>query len=81
MIWIKLKAGALQLTLFIVVVIAILLASFLVFSHTHNQFKTQTDFVIEIVKNADKGINFSLNNSINLKDTVSVDLNDENYKT
>ncbi len=81
MIWLKLKAGALQLTLFIVVVIALLLASFLILVHTHKRFNIQTDFVIETIDNANRGINYSLNNSIKLNDTTSINLNDEDYKT
>ncbi len=80
MIWLKLKAGALQLTLFIVVVIALLLASFLILVHTHKRFNIQTDFVIETIDNANKGINYSLNNPIKLNDTTLINLHDEDYK-
>ncbi len=81
MVWLKLKAGALQLTLFIMVVIALLLASFVLLVHIHKRFNLQTDFVTETIYNADKGINYSLNNSFTLNDTLSINLNDEDYKT
>lgn len=77
----KLKAGALQLTLFIMVLIALLLASFVLLVHTHKRFKLQTDFVIETIDSANKGISYSLNNIIILKDTTLIKLKDEDYKT
>ena len=81
MIFAKLKAGALQLTLFIVVVIALLLASFLILVHTHQRFQVQTDFVIETVENTNKGINYALQNSVQLNDTLQLNLLGEDYKT
>ena len=77
----KVKAGALQLTTFIVVVIGLLLAAFIILIHTHKTFKVQTSFVIETINNADKGINYALQNKLQLNDTTLVDLYDENYKT
>ena len=55
MFWIKLKAGALQLTLFIAIIIAVLLTSFILLVHTHKKFNIQSDLIIETLKNADKG--------------------------
>ncbi|WP_303316701.1 hypothetical protein Q4Q34_07810 [Flavivirga abyssicola] len=81
MMFLKLKAGALQLTMFVVVVIALLLAVFIILIHTHKTFKIQTDFILETVNNTDKGINYALQNTFQLNDTISVNLNDENYKT
>jgi hypothetical protein len=77
----KLKAGALQLTLFIAVIVALLLTAFILLVHTNKRFGIQTDFVIETVTHVNKGINYSLINSTKLKDTVTVNLNDEEYKT
>ncbi|ULC57932.1 hypothetical protein MBM09_08360 [Flaviramulus sp. BrNp1-15] len=81
MIFFKVKAGALQLTMFVVVVIALLLAAFIILIHTHKTFKVHTDFVLETINNADRGINYTLNNSYQLHDTISVNLEDEDYKT
>lgn len=81
MIFTKLKAGALQLTLFIVVVIALLLASFLILVHTHQRFQIQTDFVLETVENANKGINYALQHSVQFNDTTELNFLDEDYKT
>ena len=77
----KLKAGALQLTMFIVVVIALLLAVFIVLLHTHKTFKVQTGFVIETISNVDNGINYALQNKLQLNDTTLINLQDEDYKT
>ena len=76
----KLKAGALQLTIFIVVMIALLLAAFLVLVHTQKQFNLQTDFVLETVNNADRGIEYALVNNVELHDSTLVNLEDEDYK-
>lgn len=81
MFWFKLKAGALQLTLFISVVIALLLTAFILLVQTHKRFHIQTDFIIESTKNTNKGINYALNTIVPLKDTISIELNDEDYKT
>jgi hypothetical protein len=77
----KVKAGALQLTMFIVVVIALLLASFLILIHTHKRFNIQTNFVLETIDNANKGVDYVLQNEIKLNDTLDVNLQDEDYKT
>lgn len=81
MFWLKLKAGALQLTLFIAVVIALLLSAFILLIQTHKRFKIQTDFIIETSRNTNKGIDFALNNKIRLNDTTAIDLKDKDYKS
>ena len=81
MFWLKLKAGALQVTLGIVVIIALLLTGFVLLVHTHKQFQIQTDFIIETTKIADRGITYALKHQIPLNDTTTVDLRDEDYKT
>ncbi|GAA3553940.1 hypothetical protein [Snuella lapsa] len=45
----KLKAGALQFTMFVVVIIALLLAAFTILVHTHKAFRIRTDFVVGTV--------------------------------
>jgi len=76
----KIRAGALQLTMFIIVVIALLLASFIVLIHTHKQFNVQTDFVLETVDNAQRGIAYALQNALTLNEETSISLNNEDYK-
>jgi len=70
----KVKAGALQLTMFIVVVIALLLSAFILLLHTYNRFHVQTDFVLETIDNSDKGINYALFNNMPKHDTLSTNL-------
>ncbi len=77
----KLKAGALQFTMFVVVVIALLLAAFVILVHTYKTFKIQTSFAIETINNTDKGIHYILNNKLPLQDSISLNINDEAYKT
>jgi len=77
----KLKAGALQLTLFICVVVALLLLAFIIMVQSHERFKVQTDFVVETVNNANNGINYSLMHSLKSNDTIVINLQDEDYKS
>lgn len=77
----KVKAGALQLTMFIVVVIALLLVAFIILVNTHKQFKIQTHFAIETIENTQKGIEYTLRNNIRSNDTVHINLQDDDYKT
>jgi len=72
--WLKLKAGALHLTLFIVVVIALLLSAFILLVHTHKKFQVQTDFLVEAARNTNKGFNYAFKNSAPLNDTLQVQL-------
>ena len=81
MFWLKIKAGALQVTLFVAIVIALLLTAFIVLVHTHKTFSIQTDFIIEASKNSNKGIYYSLNHQTRLNDTVNIPLKDEDYKS
>jgi len=77
----KLKAGALQLTTFIIVVIALLLTAFIILIHTHKQFQIQTDFIVETTKQSSLGIGYVLNNVVPLNDTTTINLGDEDYKS
>ena len=81
MMFFKLKAGALQFAMFIIVVIALLLSAFIILIHTYNTFKVQTNHTIETINNTDKGIFYALQNNLQLNDTILVDLQDEDYKT
>lgn len=77
----RLQAGALQLTLGIIVVIALLLASFLLLFHTNKQFSNQSKLIKETIENANKGIEYTLMHDINALDTTVVNLNDDDYKS
>jgi len=77
----KLKAGALQFTTFIVVIIALLLTAFILLVHTHKLFQVQSDFIIETTRLSNKGIDYCLKHSIRLNDTITINTEDETYKT
>jgi len=77
----KINAGALQLTMFIVIVIALLLASIILLIDTHKRFNLQTGFVIEAIENANKGIDYALENDLSSKDSIHIDLRGADYKT
>lgn len=68
----KLKAGALQLTIFIVVVIALLLSSFLILVYTQKSFETRTKFVLETIENANQGIYYALQHKVRQNDTILI---------
>ncbi|WP_299524222.1 hypothetical protein [Winogradskyella sp.] len=77
----KLKAGALQLVTFVVVVIALLLSAFILLIHIHQQFRIKSNHTIETVSLVNKGIKAVLQEDIALEDTVAVSLYDEDYKS
>lgn len=81
MVFVKLNAGALQLTIFMVTVIAVLLASFLVLTQLQQRFKIKTNLIIKTVHNANVGFGYALANTIPLNDTTIVDLENEDYKS
>jgi len=57
MIWTKkIRAGALQLVLFVGAIIMVLLASFLVLAYTHDFFEKKTDLAIDLIQAADQGL-------------------------
>jgi len=76
----KVKAGALQLTMFIVIVIALLLTAFIILINTHKRLNIQTDFVLETIGNANKGIGLVIESDIRLNDTTNINLRDEDFK-
>lgn len=68
----KIQAGAFQFVLFIGAVIAILLLTFLLFSFSHRQFDKKTDILINLVKNANFGIETSLNKGFPLHSSIEI---------
>ncbi|HET8885628.1 MAG TPA: hypothetical protein VFM70_04655 [Salinimicrobium sp.] len=77
----KIKAGALQLTIFIVVMIALLLTGFLIFIHTQKHYKIQSGFLFETIESADKGIYHSLNHWIPIEDSVQLEQLSQSYRS
>jgi len=74
----KVKAGALQLTIYIVVVIAILLSAFLILVHTQNYFKLTHEQLLNATKLNDKAINHSLlHHPIPLGDSINLEISEK----
>ncbi len=71
----KIKAGALQFVLFTGAIIAILLMSFVLISHTHNLFHKKTDLLVTLIKVSESGIMSSLEKQLPLGGTT--DLKDQ----
>ncbi|MCX2680346.1 hypothetical protein OOZ15_10375 [Galbibacter sp. EGI 63066] len=76
----KIKGGALQFVLFIGVVIAILLLTFISLAHSHRFFQTKGGLVIENINAVNDGINHSLRNNSVFNDTVVMNIYPENPK-
>src|SRR5690606_22799847 len=77
----KIKAGALQSTLFMSVVIDILLSAYIVLIQVHKRIDNQTQIIQVTVYNAKDGVNYALLNNITLKQTIPINLYDEDYKS
>jgi len=77
MMGLKIKAGALQLTIFISVVIALLLGSFILYIQLQNRIEKQHSFVQETVNNAQKGIEYGLRNKLAINDSISLLADDD----
>ncbi|MBC9794702.1 hypothetical protein [Sinomicrobium weinanense] len=77
----KMPSGALQFVVFMGVVIAILLASFVSLIHIRSLFSKQAGFTVETIKNASFGINYALQNTLPHGDTMAVNLFEQDFKT
>ncbi|WP_415061082.1 hypothetical protein [Flavobacterium sp.] len=66
----KLKSGALQLTVFIIAVIAILLAAVLTLTYVHRFFIEQSKASIKIIKNSNDGFHYLFNQDDHRNDTI-----------
>lgn len=77
----RFRAGALQLTLFVMVIVALLLTSFVLLINTHNRFRVHSNFVIETIEQANFGVNYLLVNQVDKYDSLNLNLQSEEYKT
>lgn len=75
------KAGALQVTLFVAIVIALLLTAFILLVHLQKKITVDGGFVHEVIENTNNGIEYTLVNTVQLGDTVTIDLKNESYKS
>jgi hypothetical protein len=77
----KVYSGALQFTIFIGVIIALLLAGLVMLQNTHTYFIEQSKATVENIQLANSGINYLLNQKTALKDTLTLsELTNENQK-
>ena len=70
----KLKSGALQFTVFISVLIALLLSGLMLYAYTFMYMKEQSKGAIENIKLSDTGIDFLLKQQEINTDTLTIDL-------
>lgn len=76
----KVKAGALQLTVLIITLIAILLSSFILYIHLQNRFKADNQLIKNTINTTTQGINYGLGTPISTNDTTTITLNSNTVK-
>lgn len=69
----KLFSGALQFTIFIGVVVALLLAGLVMLENTHNFFIEQSKATIENIQLANSGVNYLINDGQQSNDTITIE--------
>lgn len=78
----KLKSGALQFTVFVAVVIALLLSGLMLYAYTFGYMKEQSQGAIENIQLADDGINYLLNSQkFNMNDTLEIALTEKEHQS
>lgn len=77
----KIKAGALQFTMYIIVVIALLLAGFISLIKTHTTFKTHTQLGVAAINSATDAIYETLDLPFDTTDTIVLNNFSLDYKT
>lgn len=73
---VKIKASALQFAIFVSVIVALLLASFLLLNHTYSSFRIQSDETLENIKRANEGIAYFFSPDNRISDSLEILLND-----
>ena len=78
----KLKAGALQYTIFIAVVIALLVLAFISLTYTQQHFKGKTSNFLQTIHNTNAAVNYASNTQLAYNEIVKIKLLDnENDNT
>lgn len=78
---IKLNAGALQLTIFITVIISLLLSAFVLFMSVQKRFNAQTSAISQTIMAANTAMDYALTHRLIANDTTVVSISDNNYNT
>lgn len=73
---IKLTAGALQYTIFIAVVIALLVFAFISLTYTQQHFKAKTSNFLQTVHNTNLAVNYASNMQLPYNEIVEIQLSD-----
>lgn len=68
----KLRGSALQLTILISVVVALLLSSFLLLTYNYQFFNIQSDQYHQVIDNSNQGITYSLDPANNFTDSIQL---------
>lgn len=66
----KIKGAALQLALLVATVVALMLSSFLLLTHTHSLFRTQSHQLFDSIDSANAGIDFIFSSEENAGDSI-----------
>lgn len=66
----KIPAGALQFVLFIGAIIAILLLTFVLISHSHSHFNKKADLTVDVVLAADYGLQYAFERELKSGDSL-----------
>lgn len=70
----KIRAGALQFVLFIGTVIAVLLMTFVLLHHSHSFFDKKSSNTVEVIKKADLGLQYAIQQEMAVNDSVQLNL-------
>ncbi len=73
----KIRAGALQFVLFIGTVIAVLLMTFVVLHQSHSFFDKKSSKTVEVIKKADLGLQYAMQQEVPINDSIQLNLNQE----
>ncbi len=68
----KVKAGTLQISMYIIVVVALLLAGFILFVHTHKLTEIKSSLTKQVVQDTQFGINYLTKTNISPMDTLDI---------
>lgn len=72
----KLRASAMQFAILVSVIVALLLGSFLLLTHTHRSFSVRSGQVLQNIELANEGINYGSSQEINVAEPLEIFIND-----
>lgn len=75
----KVKAGGLQLVIFVTVVVALLLSSFVLYVHLNSMYKVDNNNILNAVKLSDSGFEWVKTHNINYKDSVDLKISETEH--